>query len=213
MIDFVKLGLVLLAVFILYNIAVSSGLMTDKLSNFLPFPFSGKEKEPQMINRPSGLTKVQENTPTITKEGPVYDSTVKPHMEEKSQLYEYNSQVLPYPQISTNPQDSYFNTGGLCAISDSSCLSGSTLHSPDLLPKDGGANAWTDTSPRTQGSLTDSNYLESGYHFGINTVGQSLKNPNLSIRSDPPIPRTDIGPWSQSTVDPDTNRRGFEIEP
>ena len=147
--------------------------------------------------------------------GPTYDveAGVRPHQEEKSQLYDYNYQVLPYPQIATSPTVSYLMAGGICQPSDPGCYSGSVLQAPDLLPHDLGDNAWNETSPRAQGHVTDQNFLESGHHFGINTVGQSLKNPNRQLRSDPPIPKVNIGPWRNSTTDPDSNRKGFEIEP
>ena len=161
------------------------------------------------------LKKVVDNAPMQPTAGPAYDveAGVRPHQEDKSQLYDYNYQVLPYPQIATSPTDSYFMSGGVCQPSDPGCYSGSVLQDPDLLPHDMGDNAWNETSPRAQGHITDQNFLESGHHFGINTVGQSLKNPNRQIRSDPPIPKVNVAPWSQSTIDPDTGRKGFEIEP
>jgi hypothetical protein len=146
--------------------------------------------------------------------GPQYDNqpAVRPHEQTTSQLYDYNYQVLPYPQIATSPQDSYFNQGGICQQSDPGCYSGSTLQAPDLLPTDIGDNAWQETSPTSQGHITDQNFLESGHHYGINTVGNSLKNPNTQLRSDPPIPKINVGPWNNSTVDPDSNRKQFDIQ-
>lgn len=158
-------------------------------------------------------TEVEQNLREIASEGPTYDlsGVVRPNEEPKSQLYDYNYQVLPYPQIASSPTDSYFMSGGICQPSDPSCYSGSVLQAPDLLPQDMGSNAWNETSPKAQGTITDQNFLESGHHYGINTVGQSLKNPNTQLRSDPPIPKVNVGPWSQSTTDPDTNRKIFEI--
>ena len=78
-------------------------------------------------------------------------------------------------------------------------------------PKDNGYNTWNESSPQSQGHLSDQNFLSSGHHFGINTVGQSLKNANQSLRSDPPIPQVAVGPWLQSTIEADTNRKQFEI--
>ncbi len=40
--------------------------------------------------------------------------------------------------------------------------------------------------------------LKSGYHLGIDTIGQTLKNANLQIRSQPPNPQLNTGPWNQS---------------
>lgn len=112
----------------------------------------------------------------------------------------YNDEVLPYPQISnryTQQADSMFNS--------------QVLLPKDLLPQEGAFSAWNAASPQPQGALSDQNFLAAGHHYGINTVGQSLKNANYQLRSDPPIPQVSVGPWYQSTIDADTNRRPMEI--
>lgn len=81
----------------------------------------------------------------------------------------------------------------------------------DLLPKDAANSKWAQANPAGTGSVTDQNFLNSGYLAGINTVGQTLKNPNYQLRSDPPIEKQNIGPWQQSTIEYDVNRRFFEI--
>jgi hypothetical protein len=42
-------------------------------------------------------------------------------------------------------------------------------------------------------------------------VGQTLRNANLQIRSEPPNPQVAVSPWLNSTIEPDINRRPFEI--
>jgi hypothetical protein len=37
------------------------------------------------------------------------------------------------------------------------------------------------------------------------------RNPNYQLRSDVPIPRTEVGPWNNSTILPDTTRSPLEI--
>jgi len=81
----------------------------------------------------------------------------------------------------------------------------------DLLPKDAANSKWAQANPAGQGSVTDQNLLNAGYLMGINTVGQTLKNPNYQLRSDPPIEKINIGPWQQSTIEYDVSRRFFEI--
>ena len=61
------------------------------------------------------------------------------------------------------------------------------------------------------GALEDQNLLEAGYHVGVNTVGQSLRNANLQLRSEPANPQVKVSPWLQSTIDPDSNRKPLEI--
>lgn len=79
----------------------------------------------------------------------------------------------------------------------------------DLLPK--GTNEWSDLNNVSE-DLKSINLLSAGHHYGINTVGSSLRNPNLQIRSEPIIPKTNIGPWNNTTIDSDTTRRSLEID-
>ena len=85
------------------------------------------------------------------------------------------------------------------------------LTARDLLPKDQASSIWAQAYPEGQGTLQDKNFLQAGYHVGINTVGQNLRNANLQLRSDPPNPQVKVSPWLQSTIEPDVNRRYFEI--
>ena len=61
------------------------------------------------------------------------------------------------------------------------------------------------------GKLSNINLLKSGYHIGIDTVGQSLRNANLQMRSEPPNPQLNTGPWNQTTITPDFQRVPLEI--
>ena len=81
----------------------------------------------------------------------------------------------------------------------------------DLLPKDAANSKWAQANPAGQGSVIDKNFINAGYLVGINTVGQSLKNANYQLRSDPPIEKVNVGPWQQSTIEYDVSRRFFEI--
>jgi hypothetical protein len=47
--------------------------------------------------------------------------------------------------------------------------------------------------------------------IGIDTISNWLKNPSYDIRSDPIIPKVDVGPWNLSTFEPDLARVPFEI--
>ena len=84
------------------------------------------------------------------------------------------------------------------------------LVAKDLLPTNASTD-WAKVNPVGQGSLKDKNLLQAGYLNGINTVGQTLRNANLQLRSDPPNPQVKVSPWLQSTIDPDTNRQPLEI--
>jgi hypothetical protein len=43
-------------------------------------------------------------------------------------------------------------------------------------------------------------------------VGSSLRNANLQLRSEPIIPKTNTGPWNNTTIEADTYRRALEID-
>ena len=92
----------------------------------------------------------------------------------------------------------------------SECYPKDVLTSADLLPRD--ANSLhAQVVPSGQGALTDQNFLTAGYHIGINTVGQTLRNANRQLRSEPANPQTTVSPWLQTTIEPDINRRPLEI--
>jgi hypothetical protein len=80
----------------------------------------------------------------------------------------------------------------------------------ELLPSDS-SSLWASVNPSGQGQLKDKNFLQSGHHIGINTIGQTLRNANLQLRSEPPNPRVAVSPWLTSTIEPDSNRVHFEI--
>jgi hypothetical protein len=47
--------------------------------------------------------------------------------------------------------------------------------------------------------------------IGIDTISNWLKNPSYDLRSDPIIPKVDVGPWNNSTYEADLMRVPFEI--
>jgi len=90
------------------------------------------------------------------------------------------------------------------------CYPKDVLSSGDLLPNDANST-WAQVNPNGQGALGDKNFLNAGYHVGVNTVGQSLRNANRQLRSDPPNPQVKVSPWMQTTIEPDVNRKPMEI--
>ena len=79
-----------------------------------------------------------------------------------------------------------------------------------LLPKDSNS-AWARLNPNGQGSLNDVNLLKAGHHIGIDTIGQSLRNANLQLRSEPANPQVNVGPWNNTTMEADNMRVPLEI--
>ena len=86
-----------------------------------------------------------------------------------------------------------------------------TIQNPnDLLPKDKNSE-WAQLNPAGQGDLSNINLLKAGYHIGIDTIGQTLRNANLQIRSEPANPQINVGPWNLSTIEPDFMRPPLEL--
>ena len=90
------------------------------------------------------------------------------------------------------------------------CYPKDVLTSAELLPQDSNSR-WAQAVPSGTGSLQDKNFLNAGFHVGINTVGQTLRNANRQLRSEFPNPQVKVSPWMQTTIDPDINRKPMEI--
>ena len=52
--------------------------------------------------------------------------------------------------------------------------------------------------------------LDAGFHVGVNSVGQSLRNANQQLRAEPPNPQVQVSPWMMSSIGPDLLRRPLE---
>jgi hypothetical protein len=78
----------------------------------------------------------------------------------------------------------------------------------DLLPSD---NQWSSLNPVMQNNPQLPDLLQAGYHIGLDTIGQTMKNANLQLRSDPIIPKKEVGPWNMSTIEPDLMRVPLEV--
>jgi hypothetical protein len=79
-----------------------------------------------------------------------------------------------------------------------------------LLPNDVNSE-WAKLNPTGSHDLKNVSLLKAGYHIGIDTVGQSLRNANLQLRSEPPNPQFNVGPFNNSTIGPDLVRPLLEI--
>jgi hypothetical protein len=139
---------------------------------------------------------------------------------------DYNpAQMLDSPQSVNNdlqgqfmPAGSGISSGGAGSAGASasgdgmqSCFPRDRLTASDLLPKDAADSKWARINPSGTGDIHDQNYLTAGYHVGINTVGQSLRNANLQLRSEIPNPQNAVGPWMISTIEPDLRQATLEI--
>ena len=118
-------------------------------------------------------------------------------------------EVVPVDMKSSNnlPVEGYNRT-------PNSCFPQNTLKPEDLLPsgKSKEATDFDNANPTGEGILKGVNFLDAGFHVGVNTVGQSLRNANRQIRSEPPNPQVAVSPWLNSTIGPDLGRKPLEDE-
>jgi hypothetical protein len=100
--------------------------------------------------------------------------------------------------------------GGRPAGGLPSCASRPVTNPADLLPSDAN-NEWAKLNPRASGDFQNVNLLRAGYWNGIDTVGSSLRNANLQVRSEPPNPTNPVSIWNNTTIAPDLMRTPLEI--
>lgn len=91
------------------------------------------------------------------------------------------------------------------------CTTASIQNPSELLPSEAGSGEFAQLNPSGQGELANVNLLKAGYHIGIDTIGQSLRNANQQIRSEPANPQLYVGPWNNTTIEPDFMRPPLEI--
>lgn len=133
--------------------------------------------------------------------------------------YTNNTNDVEAPGVKAVPADPLGQNSGPAGIGGiktemhglpPSCTQKSVVDPGNLLPIDSN-NEFSKMNPVGAGDVANVSLLKAGFHIGINTVGQSLRNANLQIRSEPANPQLDTGPWNGSTIGPDFNRRALEI--
>ena len=80
----------------------------------------------------------------------------------------------------------------------------------ELLPKDQNSQ-WAALNPVNNSQPITPDLLQAGNLIGLDTIGQTLKNANLQLRSDPVIEKQNVGPWNNSTYEADLGRVPLEL--
>lgn len=91
---------------------------------------------------------------------------------------------------------------------NSKCDPGNFVSS-NLLPKTNDV-VRDDAFKFAPGDLTKINFLSADQKIGENTIGNSLRNANRQLRSEPANPQKPVSPWLNSTIEPDLHRRPLE---
>ena len=116
--------------------------------------------------------------------------------------------VTHAPEVVPTPSSGPANFGN--AEQPAGCYPRDQLTPSELLPKDANS-VWAQQNPMGTGSLKGKNFLSAGALIGVNTVGQSLRNANYQLRSEPPNPQVPVTVFNVPTIEPDVNRRSLEI--
>jgi hypothetical protein len=107
-------------------------------------------------------------------------------------------------------QAQHSNNPAVQQLRQAACFPKEMLTPEELKPQDN-SSLWAQVNPAGEGSLKGRSFLQAGHNIGINTVGQTMRNANLQIRSEPPCPQVSVSPWNQTTIEPDTARKPLEI--
>ena len=156
------------------------------------------------------VTDNMENTHVATKPVPAHVAN-PPSVPDQSSHVNTAGNPQPSAPIGENSQPA--GVSGVATSSHGlppSCSRQQVVNPSELLPKDQNSE-WAKLNPMGSGDLQNVNLLKSGYHIGINTVASSLRNANLQLRSEPANPQMNVGPWNNTTISPDINRRPLEI--
>lgn len=88
------------------------------------------------------------------------------------------------------------------------------LSSGELLPKGEIGASWAAVNPVSSKDMDGQNFLQAGYHANINIIGiaQHNRNPTYDIRAETPNPQSKVGPFLQTTIDPDPFRANRALE-
>jgi hypothetical protein len=148
----------------------------------------------------------QNSMPTATAQAPQGSEGFEnpSYNIEPAQAYGQNE---TYQMLSQGGNDSYSLQNNQYP---KDCFPKDQLTPAELLPSDANSK-WAQSVPSGQGELGDQNFLTAGYHIGVNTIGQTLRNANRQLRSEPLNPQVKVSPWLQTTIEPDMNRRPLEI--
>ena len=126
--------------------------------------------------------------------------SMKEHMDQESM----QPKAVPKDYWETSIEDNLapldFQVTPVDMKLGSECAGGNAAFvSSNLLPK-------SDMTNEVTPGLEGMNLLETSDVIGIDTISNTNKNANYSLRSEPPNPKTEVSPWLNSTIEPDPYR-------
>jgi len=140
-------------------------------------------------------------------------SSARMQQESYSKMQQQQQPTGVQPSQPMGQNETYASATGMATSNQGlppSCSKEPVADPSELLPKDTNSQ-WAQLNPSGSGDLENVNLLRSGYHMGIDTIGNTLRNANLQLRSEPANPQVNVGPWNNTTISPDTMRVPLEI--
>ena len=162
--------------------------------------------QPAGMKETPGATQQAENTDVPTSAGGDASSSGLPGVEKKKEDVSGAMMNEGFANVEDVTGPAAFGS----AEAPAGCYPRDQLTPSELLPRDGNS-VWAQQNPMGTGSLKGKNFLSAGALIGINTVGQSMRNANLQLRSEPANPQVPVSVFNNSTIEPDMNRRDFEV--
>ena len=133
-------------------------------------------------------------------------ANVKPYAQTDLDGQEEAASVDDYKK----PMTKEVPAAGTCTTGASGYQLQPVANPKELLPKDQNSQ-WADLNPVNNSTPVTPDLLQAGNLIGLDTIGQTLKNANLQLRSEPPNPTTKVSPWLNTTIEPDLMRVPLEI--
>ena len=189
------LGLV--AIFLIYWFAIRNKTCDNKVQQYEGY-VNGDENQDDQENFEVQMNEKDENK--------------KRFSEAQDQDYPPETRRPPMngDLVGEGNQAEFSNNPAVQQLRQAACFPKEMLTPEELKPQDN-SSLWAQVNPAGEGSLKGRSFLQAGHNIGINTVGQTMRNANLQIRSEPPCPQVSVSPWNQTTIEPDTARKPLEI--
>jgi hypothetical protein len=131
--------------------------------------------------------------------------------ETVEQQFADNNSLVKNGQLANDNYDGFDETNDMFASykpSQKKPITDDDIFNADnYLPKEGNKD-WFEVMPEPI-SAKNRHLINVSRPVGVNTVGNSLRNPTYDLRGNPANPKFVVSPWMQSTIEPDFNVKGL----
>jgi hypothetical protein len=212
--DRILLGIVLLLASLAIIVVAKPDILSSLTDSVSGFQNNGPAASPDMNGPMNNIAANAAPSPTMNNNNNISNMPSSMNSEYNSSVGSMNNG--PVNEGFANSDATTPSLGGPAAMpfpagnAPSNCYPKNQLNPTELLPSDPNSK-WSQVNPQGAGDIAGKNYLNAGALIGVNTVGQSLRNASHDLRSEPANPQVAVSPWFNSTIEPDTNRKLFEI--